>query len=76
MWPRHVLDCSYKMRDRETEMTKIEKIQNLLEDVEQDIFKSVIKDILADLRDVVNVANAEEKPGLQAAIEVIESNYR
>jgi hypothetical protein len=59
----------------ETEMTKIEKIQDLLEEVEGDIRKRLIKDILADLRDFGKDAIENEKAGFRAAIEVIEANY-
>jgi hypothetical protein len=56
-------------------MTKMEKIQSLLDDVESDIRKSIVRDILADLRDFAKDAIDEERPGFKAAIEVIEANY-
>jgi hypothetical protein len=56
-------------------MTKIEKIQNLLGDVEADVRKATIEDILIDLRDFAKDASDDEKPGYLAAIQVIEANY-
>jgi len=56
-------------------MTKIEKIQDLLAGVEADVRKSIIRDILIDLRDFAKDATSDEKPGWQAATEFIEANY-
>jgi hypothetical protein len=59
-------------------MTKIEKIQGLLEDVEADIRKATIADIIADLKDYLRDGtdvDETEKRGLKVAIEFIELNY-
>lgn len=55
-------------------MTKIEKIEDLLGQVEADITRRVIRDILADLKDFAESAIESEKAGFQAAIEVIQAN--
>jgi len=56
-------------------MTKLEKIQDLLTDVETDIRKATVADILIDLRDSLKHCSDAELAGLTAAIETIESNY-
>jgi len=57
-------------------MTKIEKIQDLLEGVETDLRNSLIKDILDTLKDFAKDGVPEdEKPGMQAAIEIIAENF-
>lgn len=56
-------------------MTKIEKIQRLLEDVESDTRKATVRDILIDLADFAKTAPENEQAGYRAAIEVIQSNY-
>lgn len=56
-------------------MTKIEKIAVLLDGVEQDVRKSTIRDIVSDLKDFLKDAPANERDGMKAAIEIIESNY-
>lgn len=45
----------------------------ILEDVEID--PDTVQDILIELRACLSTAPAVEVPGLQAAIEIIESNY-
>ena len=65
---------------QEDKMKTIEKIQELLTEVEinemeLDIRNRVIQDILADLKDFAQDATDDELPGFQGAIEVVEQNY-
>lgn len=55
--------------------TKLEKIQDLLADVEIDFKKAVVRDILAELREFRKDCPKSEYDGYTAAIEVIESNF-
>jgi hypothetical protein len=56
-------------------MTKIEKIQDLLEGVETDVRKATVQDILIDLADFLKDSNATNAPGLAEAIAIIKANY-
>lgn len=57
-------------------MTKLEKIQDLLGDVEADIKVSTVRDILADLADFANDGVEDhEVAGMLRAIEIIKANY-
>lgn len=56
-------------------MTKIEKIQDLLDGVEQDIRKATVRDILIELADFAKSCPTEERAGFKAAIEVIKNNF-
>jgi hypothetical protein len=56
--------------------TKMEKIQDLLGGIEEDVRKATIRDILGDLKDfLTDGVPAEEKAGMKAAIEIIKANY-
>lgn len=58
-------------------MTKIEKIQELLEGAEQDTRKANTADILDTLADFLKDGVAEnEKAGMRAAIAIIKANHR
>lgn len=56
-------------------ITKIEKIQSLLEQVEADIRKDTAHDITIDLADFAKDAAAADRAGLRLAIQIIKSNY-
>lgn len=56
-------------------MTKAERIAELAGQIEDDARVHAIKDILIDLRDCLKTADADEKAGMRAAIEIIEANY-
>ena len=55
--------------------TKIERIQDLLSQVEEDTRKAAVKDILIDLAEFAKDADAATRPGLLEAIQMIRSNY-
>jgi hypothetical protein len=57
-------------------MTKIERIEDLLGQVEDDIKTRTVKNILADLKEFLKDGVPDsEKAGMKAAIEIIETNY-
>jgi hypothetical protein len=56
-------------------MTKIEKIHNLLEDVETDLRDKLIKDILETLGDFRKDCPKNQEDGLTAAIGIIKGNF-
>lgn len=64
-------------------MTKIDQIveiltgddQVLLEDAAEEIRQATVADILTDLAEFAAAADATERPGLLAAIQIIKSNY-
>jgi len=56
-------------------MTKTDRVHSLVDQIEEDAQKSTVRDILIDLRECVETANSDDRPGLIAAIEMIESNY-
>jgi hypothetical protein len=55
--------------------SKIERIHRLLGDIEDDIRRQQVQDILIDLRDALTDAPEIERPGYRAAIGVIEVNH-
>jgi hypothetical protein len=64
-----------KTSTKEIKMTKIEKIHDLLEDIETDVRSQLIKDILATIKDFQDGCPKNQEDGLQAAVEIIQQNY-
>jgi hypothetical protein len=64
-----------KHQRRRSKMTKIEKIHDLLEDIETDVRSQLIKDILATIKDFQDGCPKNQEDGLQAAVEIIQQNY-
>jgi hypothetical protein len=56
-------------------MTKIEKIQNLLEDIETDTRKSTVEDVLIELADWLTTVEPGEVAGMKRAIAIIKANF-
>lgn len=58
-------------------MTKIERIESLLGQVEDDVRRNTIKSILDTLKDFAEdeVTDETEKAGLKFAIQIIDANY-
>ncbi len=56
-------------------MTKVEKIQDLLQDIEEDTRRALLKEIIDDLKHDMPEAHDTDWPGWDAAIAYLELNY-
>ncbi len=56
-------------------MTTAEKMAKLVEDLHQEVRRDAVTDILVDLRDTLKGAPEGYRLGLEAAIDLIKSNY-
>lgn len=56
-------------------MTKIEKIEDLLQGIEADVHNSLLKRITATIEDLRTEASDEEQAGITATLEIIAANF-